>query len=85
MIGKPNSGMYEQALTRLNLTAGEALMVGDRYETDISGAIPLGLWTAGILTGICTRADFEHANPPPNLIVENLPDLVERLRSADER
>lgn len=83
VIGKPNRGMFEQALARLNLTAGQTLMVGDRYETDISGAIPLGLWTAGILTGICTRADFEGANPPPDLIVDDLPDLVERLRSAD--
>jgi 4-nitrophenyl phosphatase len=84
VIGKPNRGMYEQAMSRLNLTAGQTLMVGDRYDTDISGAISLGLWTAGILTGISTRADFESANPPPNLIVEDLLDLVHRLRAADE-
>lgn len=85
VIGKPNRGMFEQALSRLNLTAGQTLMVGDRYETDIAGAIPLGLWTAGVLTGISTRADFEGAESPPDLIVDDLPDLVERLRSADEQ
>lgn len=84
VIGKPNRGMYEQALARLKLTAGEALMVGDRYETDISGAISLGLWTAGVLTGISTRAEFERASPPPDLIAENLLDLVDRLRQADQ-
>jgi 4-nitrophenyl phosphatase len=83
VIGKPNRGMYEQALARLNLSAGETLMVGDRYDTDISGAIPLGLWTAGVLTGISTRADFESASPPPDLIVDDLQDLVNRLRGYD--
>jgi len=85
VIGKPNRGMYEQAMARLNLTAGQTLMVGDRYDTDISGAIPLGLWTAGVLTGICTRAEFERASPPPDLIADNLLDVVDRLRWADQR
>lgn len=83
VIGKPNRGMYEQAMQRLNLTAAETLMVGDRYDTDISGAIPLGLWTAGVLTGISTRIEFEQASPPPDLIANDLPDLIEQLQLAD--
>lgn len=85
VIGKPNRGVYEQAMARLNLIPGQTLMVGDRYETDISGAIPLGLWTAGILTGTSTRADFERSSPPPDLITDNLLDFVNQLRRADER
>lgn len=84
VIGKPNRGMYEQAIARLKLTAEQTMMVGDRYDTDISGAIPLGLWTAGILTGISTRTDFEQANPPPDLIVDDLLDLVKQLQKADQ-
>jgi ribonucleotide monophosphatase NagD (HAD superfamily) len=41
------------------------------------------LWTAGILTGISTRNDFEQATPRPDLIVNDLPDLVAQLRKAD--
>lgn len=85
VIGKPNSGMYEQAMARLKITAEQTLMVGDRYDTDISGATQLGLWTAGVLTGISTRQDFESANPPPDLIANDLPDLINQLRSADHR
>lgn len=85
VIGKPNRGMYEQAMARLHLTVDQTLMVGDRYDTDISGAIQLGLWTAGILTGISTRADFESASPPPDLIANNLADFVDRLRWADHQ
>lgn len=84
VIGKPNRGMYEQAMARLNVTAGQTLMVGDRYDTDISGATKLGLWTAGVLTGISTRDDFERASPPPDLIADDLPDLINQLRWADQ-
>ncbi|HEY4261971.1 MAG TPA: HAD-IA family hydrolase, partial [Schlesneria sp.] len=84
VIGKPNRGMYEQAMARLNISPGQTLMVGDRYDTDISGAIELGIWTAGVLTGISTRAEFEQANPPPDLIVEDLLDLINQLRLADQ-
>ena len=84
VIGKPNPGMYQQAMARLNVTAHQTLMVGDRYDTDISGAIPLGLWTAGVLTGISTRTDFETATPPPDLIADDLPHLVELLRQIDQ-
>jgi 4-nitrophenyl phosphatase len=85
VIGKPNPGMYEQAIARLGLTAEETLMVGDRYDTDISGAMAVGLWTAGVLTGISTRADFEQADPPPHVIVDDLPGLVEVFRREDGR
>ncbi len=85
VIGKPNAGMYQQAMARLGLTPAETLMVGDRYDTDISGAIALGLLTAGILTGISTRAEFEQATTPPSLIVEDLPGLIEAFRRADDR
>ena len=84
VIGKPHAGMYEQALARLGLTPAETLMVGDRYDTDIAGAIALGLQTAGILTGISTRTEFEQAATPPGLIVEDLPRLIEALRRADK-
>lgn len=84
VIGKPNRGMYEQAMARLKLNPDQTLMVGDRYDTDISGAIPLGLWTAGVLTGISTRTEFEQANPPPHLIAQDLPDLVRQLQTIDQ-
>lgn len=85
VIGKPNRSMYEQAMSRLNLTAGQTLVVGDRYETDIAGAISLGLWTAGVLTGASIRDDFEHAGSPPDLISEDLLDLVDRFCWAEAR
>lgn len=83
VIGKPNAGMYELAMARLGVTPQETLMVGDRYETDIVGAIPLGMTTAAVLTGINSRTEFESAEAPPHLIVDDLPTLERVFRASN--
>jgi len=84
VIGKPHAGMYQQAMRRIGLEPSDVMMVGDRYETDIAGAIKIGLRTAGILTGISTRDEFQNATMPPDVIVENLPQMLVMMRAADE-
>ena len=79
VIGKPNRGMYEQAMRRLNVESSETMMVGDRYNTDIEGALGLGMWACGILTGVSKRADFESAPRPPHCIAADLPELLRLL------
>ncbi|PJF45354.1 MAG: phosphatase, partial [Candidatus Thermofonsia Clade 3 bacterium] len=59
VIGKPNAPMFEEAMRRLGVAPEETMMVGDRYETDIVGALKLGMLTVGVLTGVDTRATFE--------------------------
>lgn len=83
VIGKPNRGMFDQALQRLGVQPHEALMVGDRYDTDIQGAVPLGLLTAGVLTGVTTMAEWERANPKPTYVVPGLPELLSLFQQAD--
>lgn len=83
IIGKPNAGMYEQALHRLQATAEQTLMVGDRYDTDIAGAIKLGMTTVGVLTGVTNRQSFEREDPPPHYILENIPALLALMQKAD--
>ncbi len=83
VIGKPNSGMYDQAIRRLGLTADEVMMVGDRYDTDISGALKMKLATTGVLTGVSTRNDFESAPVPPHIIAKDLIELRKLFESQD--
>ena len=77
VIGKPNFGMYEIAMHRLGVQANETLMIGDRYDTDIAGAVKLGLLTTAVLTGISTLQEFQEADPPPHLICAGLPELLQ--------
>lgn len=82
-VGKPYPGMYEQAIARVDSDPAHTLMVGDRYETDIVGAVKLGMPTAGVLTGVSTREDFAGAEYPPALIIEGLPELLALFKAAD--
>jgi ribonucleotide monophosphatase NagD (HAD superfamily) len=58
-------------------------MVGDRYETDITGALDLGMVTAGVLTGVSTADDYAEAERPPHLVIQGLPELLAAFRQAD--
>lgn len=83
VIGKPNAGMFEQSMRRLGTTPPTTLMVGDRYETDIAGAVDLGMPTAAVLTGITTEEEFCKADRRPDLILAGLPELLHAFRDAD--
>jgi 4-nitrophenyl phosphatase len=83
VVGKPYPGMYQLAMRRLAAEPGETLMVGDRYETDIVGAVKLGLITAGVLTGISGRAEFEQGDPRPDFVLAGLPELLAAFQTAD--
>ena len=83
VIGKPNAAMFEQAMRKLDTTAAATLMVGDRYETDIAGAIELGMPTAAVLTGITTEEEFRAVARRPDLILPGLPELLAAFRQAD--
>jgi 4-nitrophenyl phosphatase len=75
VIGKPYPPMYEAALKVLGTPASQTLMIGDRIDTDISGAMPLGLRTALVLTGISTRADLADGIHPDG-VFDNIPALL---------
>jgi HAD superfamily hydrolase (TIGR01450 family) len=74
VMGKPESPMYEAARDRLG--AGRALAVGDRLDSDISGASRAGLHSALVLTGVTTRREAEEADPKPTYIADSLASLV---------
>ena len=69
VIGKPNRGMYEQAMARLNLTAGQTLMVGDRYDTDISGGGLACSKSARVLIPVRTPAVHRPSGIAPEMSV----------------
>lgn len=83
IVGKPNRGMYDLAMERLGVQLHETMMVGDRYETDIIGAAKLGMTTVGVLTGISTETEFQEAELPPDIVLADLPALLDLFRECD--
>jgi HAD superfamily hydrolase (TIGR01457 family) len=73
VVGKPNAPIFHAALERAG--GGVPLVVGDRIDTDIAGAVGLGWDSMLVLTGISTRADAERSDTPPTYVVPGLGSL----------
>jgi 4-nitrophenyl phosphatase len=84
VIGKPNPPLYTIAMHRLGVHAEETLMVGDRHDTDILGALALGLKTTAVLTGISTQEELDAHPQKPHLIARDLPMLLAWMQVADK-
>jgi 4-nitrophenyl phosphatase len=74
-IGKPEAGIFRQALARLGVEPEVTAAVGDRPETDILGGQAANLKTIAVLTGVGRREDFEQMLVPPDWIFEDLREL----------
>jgi phosphoglycolate/pyridoxal phosphate phosphatase family enzyme len=79
LAGKPSHLMMEVAMQRLDQPAERCLVIGDRLETDIKMGIEAGMHAAVVLTGASTRKQAEEAIPAPDLILENLEELLKLL------
>lgn len=80
VIGKPYPLLYEMALERLAVPARHALMIGDRPDTDILGAVESGLSSALVRTGRFGPGEaWPEGLPRPSWDVGSLTELLETL------
>jgi 4-nitrophenyl phosphatase len=79
IIGKPKTYLFNLALQRAGCLPGEAIMIGDRLETDIAGAQNIGMRTGLVLSGVTDRSTGEAWNPPPDLIADNALNIIEKV------
>ncbi|MCC6316007.1 MAG: HAD-IIA family hydrolase [Thermomicrobiales bacterium] len=79
VIGKPETPMLEMALARLRASPAQAVMIGDRLETDILAGARAGMTTVLVLTGASTRDEIASAPARPDLVANDLPALTSAL------
>jgi len=79
VVGKPEPEIYLYALERLKTSPAETLIVGDRLDTDITGAQKIGCHTALLLSGVASEADARNWRPTPDIIAPDLTGLLEWL------
>jgi 4-nitrophenyl phosphatase len=82
MIGKPGKFMYEVALQHLGTTPPQTLMIGDRLETDILGALQAGLPSALVLTGVTTAEQAREDEVQADGVFADLLALVQAWQAA---
>jgi 4-nitrophenyl phosphatase len=76
VAGKPFPFLMELSLEKLGTDKEEALVVGDRLDTDIAAGQAVGCPTALVLSGVATREQAESWKPKIDIIVENLETLI---------
>jgi 4-nitrophenyl phosphatase len=76
VIGKPSPRLYQLALERLGAVPETVLVVGDRLDTDITGAQALGCRTGLVLTGVASEAEAHAWQPALDWIAADLAALL---------
>ncbi|MCD4803451.1 MAG: HAD hydrolase-like protein, partial [Anaerolineales bacterium] len=79
IIGKPKAYLYNLALQRADCLPAEAIMIGDRLDTDIAGAQNIGMRSGLVLSGVTDRSTAEAWKPPPDLIADNALEIIEKV------
>jgi 4-nitrophenyl phosphatase len=83
IIGKPSARVLEQAAARLGIEPTQAVMVGDRLDTDILAGHRAGMLTVLVLTGVSTREEIAASAVLPDLVFTDLPAMLEALIADD--
>ncbi|HPT83836.1 MAG TPA: HAD-IIA family hydrolase [Limnochordia bacterium] len=80
IIGKPYPEMIEALRAKYGLENPQRIaMVGDRLYTDMAMAKAAGIVGILVLSGETQREDLEHSEVQPDLVLENLGEIVQAL------
>jgi len=78
VVGKPSPIMLEVALDALGVAPADAVIVGDRIETDIAMGKRGGLGAILVLSGVTRPGDRRIADLAPDHVLGSIGELIER-------
>lgn len=82
ILGKPELPMVQAAAARLGQPIDTLAMVGDQLDTDITMAARHGLLGVLVLSGETDERKLAASEVKPDLVVEDVGELADRLRAA---
>lgn len=74
--GKPNPLMMRTGLRLLGCHSGEAVMVGDRMDTDVISGMESGMSTVLVLSGVSTPDTLNTYAYRPSAVLDGVGDIV---------
>ncbi len=74
--GKPNPLMMRTGLKLLNCHSAEAVMVGDRMDTDVISGLESGMSTVLVLSGISSQETLKSFAYRPSIVLDGVGDIV---------
>lgn len=75
-IGKPNPLMMRTGLQMLGVHSKDAVIIGDRMDTDIIAGIESGLDSILVLSGVTSRSTMELYPYRPSIILNGVGDVT---------
>ena len=78
--GKPNPLMMRTGLRKLNCHSAEAVMVGDRMDTDVISGMESGMSTVLVLSGVSTLDTLKTYAYRPSMVLNGVGDIASIAR-----
>lgn len=75
-VGKPNPLMMRIALKKLMVSREDAIVIGDRMDTDVRCGLESEIDTLLVLSGITSREEIDNFPYRPQFILNGVVDLV---------
>lgn len=75
-VGKPNPLMMRHALKKLNCSKVDAVMIGDRMDTDILAGLESELDTVLVLTGVTSKEDLVRFPYQPKFVLNDIGEII---------
>ena len=76
-VGKPNPLIMRNALKKIDCRREDAVIIGDRMDTDIIAGIESEIETVLVLSGVTTEADLRKFAYRPDLILKTIAEITE--------
>lgn len=80
--GKPNPLMMRTGLRMLGCHSAEAVMIGDRMDTDVISGLESGMSTVLVLSGVSTRETVKAYAYRPSVVLNGVGDIAAQARGA---
>jgi len=74
-IGKPNPLMMRMALRTMNAHSEDAVMIGDRMDTDVIAGLESGLRTILVMSGVTNQSMIERFSYRPTYVFDSVADI----------
>ncbi len=75
VLGKPSQNFFSAAISKLNVEAYQAAIIGDDIETDIGAAQSLGMLGILVRTGKFRKEFLMNSSIHPDIIIDSIKDL----------
>ena len=83
--GKPNPLMMRTGLRMLQCHSAEAVMVGDRMDTDIVAGVECGIDTVLVLSGVTTEHEMRKFPYRPRYVLSGVGDIVPQSATTKKK